>query len=850
MNRTKRTALYLASALLPCMILLAALMAADALPFGNNTILISDAWGQYMDFLSLWKSVLTGENSLFYTFSKNMGGDMLNLAAYYLLSPFNLLFFFSDIQTLPLFFTAVVVLKISVCGLTFFHASSRLYGIRPSGLLFSTAYSLCAYNLLYGWNLMWLDGVLILPLLMLGLHRMLDGKTPWLYCLCLFYGLATNFYIGYMLCITSVLFFAAQLYVRRCTLRQLPLYLGRFCTASVIGGLGAGIIWAPTFLSLAGERAQTNTTQFLAATNFSIYGFLPKLLSGAASTSEMAGGTPHVFCGTALLLMAALLVLSKKTDLRLRLAYAGVLLAVFVSFWLQPLNIIWHGFSTNNSFNYRYAFIFSFFLICGAQQLHHQGCSLPKKVILLPGLGLLAAFTLAIFQRRGFSHDIGSAASFLALGVALFCLCTAPRSRRSLILLLAVTILELCINSAVSWRELVTYNEMVQMDQYRSFTGSTQAAVEQVEASDAGFYRMEKNYHRSINDPSLFGYNGLSHFSSTEPVFTKQFMRKMGFSSEYDFWAWYGEGSTAEADSLLGVKYLLSREPLDGQKNYTLLQKQDDIFIYRNEAALPIAMVCSDAVASLSMDEISPALLHNRIWQALTGSEQTILHPEHYTVSTHNLTVKESSGWGTVYEKTDPGADACIRYEVTVTQELPLYVYFSAPDYQSAQLYINQENTGAYFHMNRWNLVNTGTHASGETIVAELHLQEDTLTVTNGFFCYEDPAVLSGMASSIQEDAPQLLQSGSRLTGSFCASKNQLLLFTIPYNNGWQLRIDGEVVPCMKVLDTFLAAEVPAGTHTFSLRYIPTGFWAGSCLSLTALCMAAIWFWLHKKHSN
>ena len=70
----------------------------------------------------------------------------------------------------------VMVLKITACSVSFFHASAKLYGYKWSHLLFSTAYGLSAYNMLYGWNIMWLDGVLILPLLSLGLYHLLTGE--------------------------------------------------------------------------------------------------------------------------------------------------------------------------------------------------------------------------------------------------------------------------------------------------------------------------------------------------------------------------------------------------------------------------------------------------------------------------------------------------------------------------------------------------------------------------------------------------------------------------------------------------------------------------------------------------
>lgn len=851
MCRGKRFLLYLASAGIPCLFFLVTLAVIDAVPFGSNTILISDACGQYMDFLSYWRTVLSGENDLFYTFSKTMGGDMLNLSAYYLLSPFNLLFLAARQETLPLFYTLVVMLKISLCGTAFFHASGKLLGIRTESLVFSTAYALMAYNVLYGWNIMWLDGVLILPLMVLGLHRLMEGGAPWLYCSSLFYALATNFYIGYMLCITAVIFFAGELFLRNCPVRELPRPFGRFCAGSMIGGLGAAAVWLPTFLSLAGERSQTNATAFVLGRNFSVYGFLPKLLCGAASTKEMAGGTPHVFCGTLVLLLAVVFLLSQKVELRKKITAASLLLVVFVSFYLKPLNIVWHGFSTNNSFNYRYSFIFTFFLILTAQYLFWNRELLSRKAVLISGGLLLAVFALAFLQRRGFSHDIGTAVSLAVLVICVLCLSLRPGNRISMLLICVVSLLELGLNCTLSWQELITYPEMVDNKAYQSFVQQTGAAVDYVKAHDTGFYRMEKTDHRTINDAALFSYNGLSHFSSTDPVFAKQFLRNMGFSTEYDFWAWYGEGSTAEVDSLLGVKYLLSKEDLSDKKDYTLLTELNGTRIYHNETALPVAMLCDPGISGVSMTEGNIYECHNAIWQGLTGMSGDILLPAGYSVFTENLQSYLSEDDHTIYEKTDPSQDASIRYEIPVTQEMPLSLYFTAPDFQKADLYINDRFNGIYFDMNRWNMVSAGTYAPGETVVVELRLRDNELRIKDAFFYYEDASVLSGMAVPLQARAPELRQlSSSRFEGSFTADSGQLLMFTIPFSEGWQLQIDGEPVSCSKALDTFLCTEISAGTHSFTLRYIPKGLFIGCTFTAVSLCMAGIWCFLRrKKHS-
>ena len=116
MNRGKKLGLYLASALIPCALFLLVFFLLDLAPFGDSTMLVSDSNGQYLDFIAYWKTVLTGENDIFYTFSKTMGGNGYNLAAYYVLSPFNLLFLFSSVESLPLFYTLVFFLKLAACG--------------------------------------------------------------------------------------------------------------------------------------------------------------------------------------------------------------------------------------------------------------------------------------------------------------------------------------------------------------------------------------------------------------------------------------------------------------------------------------------------------------------------------------------------------------------------------------------------------------------------------------------------------------------------------------------------------------------------------------------------------------
>lgn len=850
MSNRKKVGLYLVSALIPCGIYLITLMLLNAVPFGESSIIISDANRQYIDFAAYWKSVLSGENSLLYTFTKTLGGDGLNLAAYYLLSPVNLLFLFSNTENLPLLYTLVIIVKVSLCALAFFHASTRFYGFKASHLLFSTAYSLIAYNVVYGWNIMWLDGVIILPLLVLGLHRVLEKKAPWLYILSLMYALATNFYIGYMLCIASVIFCAAMLVLNTTAWKEKAYAFVRFGIASLISGFGAAMIWLPSFLSIAGERSQTNAFEITFERSFGLLSFPAKLFCGAASPQDIMGGLPNIFCGTVILLLVAIFFLNRTVLARAKLTAGSILLLLFASFFFLLPNTIWHGFSPTNAFNFRYSFLFSFVLIVIAQHQFFHRADISLKMVVPAAITILAVLVVSLIRKPHFLQ-LGDVLITLSVLILSAMGLTAGKKflNAATIFLCAIGILELGLNCYTSYKAITDDSWTLNAKDFSSYVQNTEAAVNYVKEYDSSFYRMEKTFYRTNNDAAMFGYRGLSHFSSTEPVFTKVFMRNMGFSSYYDFWAAYTGGSTAEVDSLLGVKYLLSQDELPETKGYSLLDTLNGIHIYKNENALTIAILSESGITSVSMDTEDKFALHNAIWQGLTGQNSDILQQEDYRVTLHNITAVQTDTGNTVYQKQDPSQQASVRYEISVSQTNPLYFYFTAPEPQNVRVIINGEEIGQYFDQYSWNMDCAGTFTQGDTVIIELSPVGDSMVITQPYFYYENMENLANMAAERkQQDLQVASLSDFEFRGSFTAQSNQILLFTIPHSSGWTLKIDGQNVPLIKALDTFLAAEVTAGQHNFELRYMPPGLSIGIGLTVLAVGMALCWYLWENKY--
>ena len=82
-------------------------------------------------------------------------------------------------------------------------------------LALSTAYALCGYAIGQASNIMWLDGFYMLPLVTLGVWRLVhDRSCTLLFCTVLYATLA-NWYSSYMDCVFSLVYLIACLVAER-----------------------------------------------------------------------------------------------------------------------------------------------------------------------------------------------------------------------------------------------------------------------------------------------------------------------------------------------------------------------------------------------------------------------------------------------------------------------------------------------------------------------------------------------------------------------------------------------------------------------------------------------------------
>lgn len=85
--RSKSVLLYSAAFLLAELMMLFILKANHFYPFGTKSMLIMDMRDQNVEFLASLRSMIHGDNSLFFSWARSMGGNYMGVFAFYISSP-------------------------------------------------------------------------------------------------------------------------------------------------------------------------------------------------------------------------------------------------------------------------------------------------------------------------------------------------------------------------------------------------------------------------------------------------------------------------------------------------------------------------------------------------------------------------------------------------------------------------------------------------------------------------------------------------------------------------------------------------------------------------------------------
>lgn len=619
-HRFRQTGYLWLCMIIPALIMYLIYFSRELYPIGDGCVLVLDLNGQYVWFFEALRNFVKGDASLLYSFSRALGGEFLGIYAYYLASPLSYLLALFPQDRMLEGLLVLFLLKTALCGGSFglyMHKTSKNRS-QTAIVVFSTCYALSAYGIVQQNNTMWIDAMMWLPMITLGMESLIKKGRFKLYSISLAITLFSNFYIGYMVCIYCFFYFflcyfghsengehnpdGERLHFVRSGLR-VALY-------SLLAIGIAAVILLGAYYSLNFGKSTFSTTKWEWNMNFDILELLYKFLPASYDTVRPAG-YPFVYCGVLTLLLIPSYFLSRKYPMRQKIAAALFIFLFVASFSLSVPDLLWHGFQRPNWLNYRYSFMLCFILTVLACRAMNEFDSVSLKTV--AGTGGLLAFLCVILQKYADPDNqymtpddytcIWFTLILIAVWLAVLGLLRSRKEKQIVcIAMVAVAAIECFLNGLWCMNALDSDVVFSRYSYYNNFLNSTRPIVEAVQESDTGFYRMEKTMFRKLNDNMALNIRGLSGSTSTLNQETIKFLDKMGYCS-MSHWSKY-LGGTPVNDSLLGLKYIISDDDSETHSYWYstyITDPANGYTAYQNPYALSIAYGVSDALLEFQL---------------------------------------------------------------------------------------------------------------------------------------------------------------------------------------------------------------------------------------------------------
>ena len=823
---------FLAALAVPAAILGIVLYRGGIFPFGDRSLVYHDMQYQYVDFFMWLHKALHGEESLGYSFTYGLGGNTIAFFAYYLASPFNLLLYFVKQEDIAQFLTILIALKLALCGGPSYIYVRKRFDVKPFyGILFAVSYCFMGYNVLQCSNIMWLDGVIVLPLIALGIYGLVWEKRRALYFWTLFYGIISNWYIGYMLCLFAVLYYIFESVLcwweKKESWKEMVKKLFGFACASVLSVGATGILFIPQALHMMKEGRDFDWTIFKPAWWFSfLAGFRDFFLEPDKLT--VSAEAPPVYIGSFVLLLTVCLFLSKKVETKKKYMAAAFLLGLMFTLQYKPLGYVFTALQVPASHFYRYTFLFSFFMIAfSAMFLKDIGEPDGKEIRGGVAAIILAGLFFDYVQPYAVKEKVYL--SFLALTVIGICLWLAGKNRREIIVA-ANMMIALCLFCEFYEKMQTEFEDHEQsVSAYVEYNQTMQDAVDKMKEEDPGGWRMDKTFTRTAwcgsNESMAFGYSSPAQYSSTNNLAAAEGLWNLGYTADLTVIPYQ---PILPGDSLLGVKYIYSKSPVPGCE---LIEEDimEGVSLYRNPCALPIGYRAREAAEESSYGA-NVMTNQEQFFSRILGRSVVL-----YTDAEILSTAKDSAGNAT--------------YEVKAEKSGPLYCYFT-----NNRPYMTVLANGKQIKWMEWYdkcQLYLGIYEAGDTVKIQIKPGEGIPDDYGLCAATLDMEELQRATEELQKDALHVLEMDRGVfRASYAGEEEASLLLSIPYEDGWKVKVNGEDAEYSRMEGMFIGIDVPAGDSTIEMVYEVPGRSSGMLVSAASVVIFYIWEYFRKMYEK
>ncbi len=834
----------------------------EVYPFGDKQILVTDFWQQYYPFFCNFQEKLREGSSMLWSWGAGLGTNYIALIAYYLASPLNLLLYFVPTEFLREALTVSLMIKVGCAGAFTAMFLRAVFKRNDFSLVFfSMLFALCAFTMGYYWNIIWFDAFALLPLVMLGTFRLLVQGKYKTYVVSLALAMLTNYYIGFFICIFTLIAFVAIMVISK---PGWKVFFQKFASIAVFSVIALGIasiLMIPAFLALQNTHGIENTIPKITEIydwkyDDNLLQYISDILGNLVAFTKPTDkeGLPNIYCGFICVLLSAFYFRCKDISFREKVVSIVVLL-VFLCCCIYKLpNFIIHGFHLPNMLPYRFSFLISFTLIVMA----YRAFLLIDKVnfgdifvMAITGtVFILFAYvgpqtTNATDQTTDTTAIVGTTIiTVIYLGLlALRNVDLLPKQVLCAGIFL-VMLVEIYAGAIIGVKTV----RVTSHDGYPDQNEAIQELKANIEKDETDpFYRMEMQSYYTINDSSIYGYSGVSLFSSTVNESITNFVSGMGMIGWDAGNRYYYSETSPLTNSFLNIKYLLGRRTVASDTiNWTSLEQNNGASSYKNNNPLPFGFMANPDIKTFDYNfdvagapVSSPFDAQNSLFIKSTGINENIFTPlvASPTSSSSAFSVSINSNTSYTCNAATQGGTFTVRYKVD-KDNTPIYAYTDCDNCTDNKVTFSGTNKSATTHEVRFPyIISLGVYNKGDEITLTVPYAHGTSGSCNIWVCELNQELYEKGMSVLNDEGYEISEfKASSIKGKITAKQDGTMYTSIPYESGWKAYVDDKEVEITPIADNALVTvDIPAGTHTVTFKYSPKGFVA--CATVCILCL-------------
>lgn len=845
-------------------------------PFGSITVMRMDLYHQYGPLFAELYDRIVEHKSLLYSWITGGGSSFLGNYLNYLSSPLSFLIFLFDKEDISYAITFIVALKCILSATSFSYYLKKSFNKDNYFLsAFGILYAFSAYFLAYYWNVMWLDAMIMLPLIALGIEKIFKTGDIKLYTVSLIILFFANYYMGYMCCIFAVLYFFVcfintysndgklnenAVYEKKYSTKALMnnVFINRgvkFAFASIIAALICAITLVPVFMILKNSSATSGTFPQTFKSYFDLLDLITSHFALLETTIRSSGDNvlPNIYTGILTFILLPLFLVNNKIKLKEKATYVVLIIFFVFCFNNNCAEYIWHAFHFPNDLPYRYSYMYSFIIAVMGYKTILNFKGIKVKDIAYTGLAIISFVIICqkFLTNKMTNSTIYATIIFVALWCGfLFLLKNKNAQKKTVSFVLVTFILCETIISSIVGLPLNQDNKNYK-ENYKTYTD----AINYIDNKDSGFYRTELCYLNTRMDPAYYGYNGISVFSSMAYESYSQLQSSLGMQSNKVNSYTYNT-QTPVYNMMFNIKYLIQTDvslaPSSNlyKKIYNTSDKKSNV--YESKYNLPIAYCVNSKIDDWVTDEGNPFEIQSDFVKLATGYSNVFKPVEYNSTDFDAVSGDDVTENGTYWlEKSDSSSNyGTETVSLSPTIDGNLYLYVKSSDLKT--ITVNSEKVSDITQsMEDAYILDLGYHNKGDEVLVSLDASKmESESTSFDFYCYTaDDTVVKNMYNSLAGNSLNVESySDTTIKGTVKAKENCYLYSSIPYDDGWSVYVDGKKAETFEICGTLLAIELTPGQHKIEYKYFSVGFLYGiiiSAVTVFGLCG----FYIYNKSS-